>query len=155
MNAIVTTNLLVLSDLNQRIGLYFTEGGSDKEYQAQLQAQGDGFVVNAQFGRRGSALKGITKTVSPVPYDKALKIYKSLVAEKMGKGYTPLESGEIFQSTPQGSGHTGLGLQLLNAITREQADRLVEDANWFMQLKFDGERRALKVDADGAVTGMG
>lgn len=136
----------------QRCSLYFTEGSSDKEYHTQLHARDGGFVVDFQYGRRGAALQAGTKTVAALPYDKALKVYTKLVAEKMAKGYTPEESGEVFQSTPVGQSFTGQLPQLLNAISVDELGRYLDDPNWMLQLKYDGERRGLKVDGSG-VTG--
>ena len=38
----------------ERITLYYRECSSDKVYQASLEPQGDLFVVNFVYGRRGS-----------------------------------------------------------------------------------------------------
>lgn len=38
----------------ERITLYYCEGSSDKVYQASIEPQGELFVVNFAFGRRGS-----------------------------------------------------------------------------------------------------
>jgi bifunctional non-homologous end joining protein LigD len=46
--------------------LYFTEGGSDKVYSAEIKPSGSGFVVNFAYGRRGNALTPGSKTSSPV-----------------------------------------------------------------------------------------
>ena len=74
--------------MSKKISLFFKEGTSDKEYHAQLEPKGSGFVVNFQYGRRGRALTAGTKTPNPLPQDKAEKIYDKLVQEKMAKGYT-------------------------------------------------------------------
>lgn len=39
-----------------KVSLYFKEGGSDKEYHAEIVAVEGGNVVNFRYGRRGSAL---------------------------------------------------------------------------------------------------
>jgi bifunctional non-homologous end joining protein LigD len=69
------------------ISLYFKEGGSDKEYHAQMVKMGKGVVVNFQYGRVGNALQSGTKTPIAVTEEEADKIYTKLVKEKMGKGY--------------------------------------------------------------------
>lgn len=137
----------------EQVTLYYSEGGSDKVYQAQLLASGDGFVVNFQYGRRGSALKAGTKTDTPLPYELAKKAYTKLVKEKTSKGYTPDESGSAFQGTEKAGNKTDFAPQLLNPITEDEAMRLIEDDGWVAQEKKDGERRAVDADGENA-TGM-
>ena len=144
----------VTNTVIDRADLFFTEGSSDKEYHAQLIERDGGYVVDFQYGRRGAALQSGTKTASPVDLAKARKVFDKLVAEKMAKGYTPDQSGEVFQATPQGDRFTGIVPQLLNPISAQEADQYLDDADWFRQVKFDGERRLLKVDAAGVVTGI-
>ena len=78
----------MFAENQERMSLYYRQGSSDKVYHAQLDQVDGGFVVNFQFGRRGSTLQSGTKTPVPVPYDRAKKVYDKLVAEKKGKGYT-------------------------------------------------------------------
>lgn len=126
---------------NEKISLYFSEGGSDKEYHAELLEAEGGFLVNFRYGRRGSALTGGSKTKDPVPYDKAKKVYDKLVAEKRGKGYTTGESGTAYQDTPKEALVTGVLPQLLNPVDEADLERLLKDPAWVMQEKHDGERR--------------
>jgi bifunctional non-homologous end joining protein LigD len=135
---------------DENISLYFNEGGSDKEYHAELlEVEDAGFLVNFRYGRRGSALTGGSKTKDPLPYDKAKKVYDKLVAEKAGKGYTTGESGTAYQDTPKESLFTGILPQLLNAVDESELERLFEDSAWVMQEKKDGERRLVCHDGDG------
>lgn len=126
---------------NEKISLYFSEGGSDKEYHAELLEAEGGFLVNFRYGRRGSALTGGSKTKDPVPYDKAKKVYDKLVAEKRGKGYSTGESGTAYQDTPKEALVTGVLPQLLNPVDEADLERLLKDPAWVMQEKHDGERR--------------
>lgn len=126
---------------NENISLYFSEGGSDKEYHTDLVETEGGFLVNFRYGRRGSALTSGTKTKDPLPYDKAKKVYDKLVSEKMGKGYTTGESGTAYQDTPKESLFTGVLPQLLNPVDETELERLFKDPAWVMQEKHDGERR--------------
>ncbi len=82
-----------------RVTLCYREGGSDKVYQAAIEPSGIGFVVNFAFGRRGSTLQTGSKTLSPVGYDAARKIYEKLVREKTAKGYTPGEDGTPYEQS--------------------------------------------------------
>jgi bifunctional non-homologous end joining protein LigD len=131
------------------IKLYFREGSSDKVYNASLEKQIGGWVVNFSYGRRGTALQSGTKTPTPIDYDKALKVYTKLVAEKTGKGYQEEGgSGSSGPATPTLSASlpskdTGLRPQLLNEITEQEVEKYITDPNWCAQEKFDGKRRML------------
>ena len=135
--------------------LYFSEGGSDKVYHAQIIGDdASGYVVNFQYGRRGSTLQSGSKTPSPVPLVKAQAVFDKIVKEKVSKGYSPDASGTPFVGTSNAGRSSGVNLQLLNPITREEAHALIHDDFWAMQQKMDGERRAVKVDVDGNVIGI-
>lgn len=115
MNAITTASL------------YYTEGGSDKEYHTEIVEVAGGNVVNFRYGRRGAALTAGTKTSAPVDFAQAKKIFDKLVKEKTSKGYTPCESGSAYQGTENAGLKTDFTPQLLNAITEDEAMRLIED----------------------------
>lgn len=132
--------------------LFFTEGSSDKVYSAQLEPKADGWIVNFQYGRRGSSLTAGSKTPDPVEYAKARRIYEKLVSDKTSKGYTPCESGERYQSTENAGRTTGLVPQLLNPVEESEIEALLLDDNWIAQEKADGERRLIIIDTDG-ITG--
>lgn len=137
------------------ISLYFKEGASDKVYHAQIKARGDGFVVEFQYGRRGSSLTAGSKTPEPIAYDKAMKVYEKIVKEKTGKGYTPDEGGAVYQSTENAGRATGLRPQLLTPITRQGMMALLRDPqaadSWVVQQKHDGERRFVQRSANGVI----
>jgi bifunctional non-homologous end joining protein LigD len=133
--------------------LYFSQGNSDKVYQAQLECAKEGCRVNFQYGRRGSALKSGTKTPAPVAYDNAKAIYDKLIKGKMAKGYTEAESGIAYQGTDKAGNVSGALPQLLNAIDRTNAAALARNDDWMAQIKHDGERRMIRL-ADGQVTGI-
>ena len=126
--------------------LFFTEGSSDKIYQAQIKKRGELYAVEFQFGRRDGALKAGTKTETPVDLDTALKIYDKLVKEKTGKGYTPDSSGAAYQDTVHAERITGLQPALPSPLEAESLEQYLRDPNWVMQQKFDGERRMLIKD---------
>lgn len=132
-----------LADLPS-IALYFTAGSSDKEYHAQVQEKEGGYVVNFQYGRRGSALKAGAKTATPVSLEEALAIYNSLVEEKTGKGYSPSQSGVAFEGTDKAGQVTGVALQLLNAVPEQRVPSLIANPSWMAQQKYDGERRSVR-----------
>lgn len=82
-----------MSDTIHETDLWFTAGASDKEYHASIVREPNGFSVHFTYGRRGSASKSGLKC-SGETYDKARKVYVSLVKSKMKKGYVPNESGQ-------------------------------------------------------------
>lgn len=137
----------------ESISLFFSEGSSDKEYHAQIVPQGDGFVVNFQYGRRGSSLQSGTKTAVPVPYDKAKKVYDKLVQEKTSKGYTTGETGAAFQSSDKEARVSGFLPQLLNPIEESETSRFLRDRSYCAQQKMDGERRMVRKSGE-TVTGV-
>ncbi len=133
------------------VNMFYTEGSSDKTYQVQLTEKDSGWVVNYQYGRRGSSLKSGTKTPEPVEYAAAHKIYTQLVASKTSDGYTPCESGERYQSTENAGRATGLVPQLLNAVEESEIEDLLRDDAWVAQEKSDGERRMIIIDGETIV----
>lgn len=126
------------------MSLYYKDARSDKVYHVQIEKDRDGFVVNFQYGRRGSTLQTGTKTNTPVNLDKAQVIYLKLVSEKMGKGYTTGAEGTPFQGTPEAGLDFGYVPQLLNFIDESTAVKLFDDRDWMMQEKKDGVRMMIK-----------
>lgn len=68
----------------KQASLTFTQGASDKEYHCQIVERDGGYVVEFQYGRRGSTLTSGSKTPEPVSLDKATGIFEKLVKEKTG-----------------------------------------------------------------------
>jgi bifunctional non-homologous end joining protein LigD len=132
----------------KQISLYYKDGGSDKVYHAQIEQKDNEYVVNFQYGKRGSTLTAGTKTKDPVDLAKATKTFDSLVKEKMGKGYTEGENGAVFQSQDLEDRITGIVPQLLNNAKEEELAKLFKDDTWFMQEKFDGRRLMTKIYPD-------
>jgi len=127
----------------EKITLYFRQERSDKVYKASLEEQEDLFVVNFAYGRRGSTLKTGTKTQSPVPYEKAKKIYDKLVLSKSAKGYVPNEDeSDYVYETDQVK--TGIHCQLLNPIEETELEEFINNEEWWGQQKMDGKRMLIK-----------
>ena len=129
----------------ESITLYFKEGTSDKVYAIALTRHGGGWVVNFQYGRRGSGQSSGTKTNSPVDYASAKKVYDNLVKKQKGKGYVEDSEGKPVISSPTGKIDTGIRLQLLTDIEEEDVDYYLNNPDYCMQEKQDGERRAVIV----------
>jgi bifunctional non-homologous end joining protein LigD len=142
-----------MTQQSEAVTLYFREDTSDKVYQASLETKASGWVVNFAYGRRGSTMTAGTKTQKPVDYGTAKRTYDKLVAEKMAKGYTRGEDGIPYQGTSSEERATGISPQLLNPITEDVAEPLLDDNDWWMQEKFDGKRILVQGDAD-RITGI-
>lgn len=127
------------------ITLYYREGNSDKVYQCAIEPAGDDrYSVAFAYGRRGGTLSTGSKTSSPVSYDEAKRVYEKLVREKMAKGYTPGADGTPYVGTNSDKQPSGLLPQLLNAIEEADVERLLRDAAYCAQEKFDGRRLLLR-----------
>lgn len=124
----------------QQISLYYKDGSSDKVYHLQIEEQTPGYVVNFQYGKRGSTLTAGSKTKDPVNLEEAQKAYSKLIKEKMGKGYTEGESGAVFQSQSLEERFTGIVPQLLNEITDDELPQYLNSNEWYMEEKYDGRR---------------
>ena len=133
----------------ERISLYYRQGSSDKIYQASINPQESGYVVNFAFGRRGASLQIGTKTPSPVSYAAAKDIFEKLIREKTGKGYTQGEDGNPYQNTEKST--TGILPQLLNPIDVNQVAGLLRDNDHVMQEKFDGRRLLIQKRGDTVI----
>jgi bifunctional non-homologous end joining protein LigD len=122
----------------------------------QLENVEEQWSVQAQWGRRGTALQSNVK-VSNATYEEAKRVYDRILREKTGKGYqiavatvdgTPAIS--VGLPTKEHSGHVP---ELLTPIEEPEALRLAEDATWWFQQKFDGRRLAVQ-KADGRYRGI-
>lgn len=131
-----------VSEVTERVALYYREGSSDKVYQAAIEPAGNQFVVNFAYGRRGTTLTTGTKTSSPVDFATAKKIYTKLVSEKKAKGYTEGADGTPYQHTEKQV--SGILPQLLNPIEEFEVDALVHDDDYCAQEKFDGKHLLIR-----------
>jgi len=136
----------------QSISLAYRDGGSDKVYHAQIEEKGSGYVVNFQFGRRGSTLNSGTKTAAPVELAAAQKIFNKLVAEKKGKGYSEGAEGTPYAGSELAGQQSGLIPQLLNVIDEEALAFLLDSEDYLMQEKKDGIRQFV-TRANDEITG--
>ena len=137
----------------QTIALFYREGSSDKEYHVHLKERDGGWVVEFQYGKRGSALRSGAKTKDPVDYATAKKTYDKTVQGQLKDGYTEDEGGAIYQSAMATNDFTGVLPQLLNSVDLELADDYMVDSGWMLQEKFDGQRLMLR-KIDGQVQGI-
>lgn len=133
-----------------KVSLYCTEGGSDKVYTMWVEPQGDGFVVQAQWGPRGGHVSSGLKTPLPVPLEKAAAVYDKVLKEKKAKGYHEGEDAPAF-SQVAGATDSGLRPMLLTDLSDEGPERFVKDDAWGGQEKCNGKR--IMVQVTGKVTG--
>jgi bifunctional non-homologous end joining protein LigD len=129
-------------ETKEQVTLYYRAGSSDKVYQAAIEPEGESFVVNFAYGRRGSMLTTGTKTSSAVDYDTAKKIFTKLINEKKAKGYTEGENGTPYTHSEKQS--SGIFPQLLNAIEEADVERLLHDDDYCAQEKFDGRHLLIR-----------
>lgn len=137
----------------EHYSLQCTEGRSNKVYHVQISEIDSGavpagsnrFRVDFQFGPRGGSLQSGTKTAVPVSLEDARKIAARLVKEKIGKGYQAMRAtaGEAAAYTPtpaEDARRTPYRPQLLNAISYERLQEVLDDDAFLMQVKMDGKR---------------
>lgn len=124
------------------VTLHFSDGRSDKIYQAAIKEVGELFEVHFAYGRRSSTLTTGTKTSRSVSWDEALRIFERLVSEKMKKGYRWISGDGGY--TVVASEPTGILPQLLNAVEEFEVDSLLNDDRYLLQPKLDGKRLMLK-----------
>lgn len=75
-------------NIQEQVQLFYQSGNSDKVYEVDLcEVEPGSYVVNFRYGKRNTNLKEGTKTVFPVDFASAKKIYDKLVNEKKKKGY--------------------------------------------------------------------
>lgn len=142
---------------NEKVELYFQQGGSDKVYHLKLESVGDLWSVEAQWGRRGSALQSDTK-VSSSTYEEAKRAYDRILREKTGKGYQIAQASKngdmaISVGLPATKEHSGHVPELLTPIEEPEALQLAEEPSWWFQQKFDGRRLAVR-KTQGQYTGI-
>src|SRR5271170_1509990 len=105
--------------------LYFRQGSSDKVYHLQLENVEDKWSVQAQWGRRRSALQSDVK-VSNSTYEEAKRAYDRILREKTGKGYQIVQAAEncngaISVGLPASKEHSGHTPELLTPIEEPDA----------------------------------
>lgn len=136
-----------------KVSLFQTAEGTDKEYHAEIKANGDAFDVQYRYGRRGSTLKVANKNTAPLDKEGADALLLKIVKEKLSGGYTPSESGESYQDTARAGLVSGVLPQLLNPIDASNLNSYNTNNDFVMQQKRDGERRMLIIQ-NGTVQGV-
>ncbi len=128
----------------ENVSLHYQDDRSDKVYHVQVEKAKGGYVVNFQFGRRGSTLQTGSKTPKPVSLDEALKIRERLLREKLGKGYQVTNGAAQaapVPASPTVPARTDYPAELLTEIPESQVIGLLRDDRFWLQEKRDGQRR--------------
>lgn len=125
------------------ITLYKTEGKSDKVYQVSIKQSGEGYLVEYQNGRRGSTLRSGLKTENPVSIESAEAIYNDTVKAKTKDGYTADVSGTSYSGTENAGRVSGFLPQLLNEVTSDDLSTYINDPNYALQEKKNGEHQLM------------
>ncbi|MBP0019027.1 MAG: WGR domain-containing protein [Cyanobacteria bacterium SBLK] len=87
-------------ELIRRKTLLYQAGRSEKIYQVDLyQVEGDRYLVNFRYGRRGKPLKEGSKTVDPVKSQKAERLFAQLVSSKLASGYRDVSEATNIEYT--------------------------------------------------------
>lgn len=124
----------------QSVTLHCTEGGADKLYRLQIDAQDTHFVLSGFNGRRGNALahqpKGEFSTL-----EAAQKEFTKLLNSKTKKGYVAIgDSPSMALPGVKERIDTMLRPQLLNALELDELDRFLDSPAYGMSEKHDGVR---------------
>ena len=130
-----------MSTIFKQASLFFTGGGSDKEYHLQIiDVGGGGYDLTCQYGRKGGTLQSIVKC-SGVVLTVAEKEYKKIYAEKTGKGYVEGGGGVAYSVvSPKATDDVVKYLpQLLNPISEDMLEQYLRDDAYGMQEKKDGK----------------
>ncbi len=130
--------------------LYYTDGGSDKEYHAIVEASGTGYVVYGLYGRRGAARTKASKVSTPTTLGSAETAWRGLVDEKSKKGYTTDASGTPHTgvawssavttgtapapaAAPAGTAPTITAAMWLGLASDEELEVMLEDTSYALQ----------------------
>ena len=162
----------------QSVTLHCQQGSSDKVYILGIMrlepltsttwSPSQNFAVVAHYGRRYGPLtvthKGHFSTLV-----EATKKFNSLVREKSAKGYELIESVTTPEEGAQASAPTPAPYVpapfvpsapprprcvLLNAVSPDSVDSLLDAPEWALQPKIDGQRLLVEIAEDGTIRGF-
>lgn len=128
-----------------RVTLHCQEGSSDKLYSVWMEPEASGYMVRAQWGRRGGPMQSGVKTPAPVPLEKANALLAKIIREKQGKGYVPYGEASASYTVVDNPKDTGVRLMLLSAASEEDIESFIKDPAWGAQQKLNGKRIAVKM----------
>lgn len=126
------------------IYLFFTDGGSDKEYHLHLRQREGAWAIDYANGRRGAVGQSKQK-LAPTALDAAAKAFDKIVKSKMKDGYTEAESGVRFTDTEHARSASKHVQQLPTSVDGQALSRLLVHHGFAAQEKANGERRSIEV----------
>ena len=131
----------------KKVRLIAASKSGQKFYNVEIVRESGGFLVNFEHGAVGGAVKIGTKTPAPVPIEAAEAIYGALVAEKINGashyeavGEPAAEYVRPALAATNAQPLKCLPPRLLNDIDPDMIPHLVNDPDWFLQIKHDGDR---------------
>ena len=134
-----------------KVTLFNTEGTSDKVYVTWIESREGGFVVLAQWGRRGGPMQSGAKS-KVVTIEKAKAAFDKVLKSKLAKGYRTGKDVPAY-SQVEGAVDTGIRPMLLTAATEDDLERFVSDDSWGAQEKKNGKHVLVK-SGQGKATGI-
>ncbi len=152
-----------MATMTERVTLYCTEGGSNKQYTVWMERSGSGWVVNFQYGPVGGWVQGGTKTNAPVDRAKAEKVYEGLLKQKRAKGYsegkdaprfsTPTPVAKAAKAPEKAREESSLRPMLLTWANESDLEDFIKSDDWAAQEKINGKRIMIRA-ANGGVVGI-
>lgn len=139
-----------MSTVKNKITLYCTEGGSDKQYTVWIEEKDGGWIVPFQYGPRGGWVQSKVKTPAPVSFDEANKVYEKVLKTQRAKGYVEGQDAPAFSQT-EGAKDTGLRPMLLTDASGEDPEPFLIDPRWGAQQKMNGKRIMIRTTARGVI----
>lgn len=149
--------------LIKKTRLTFVSGSSNKEYIVNMYQDGTKYEVRCQNGRIGSTLAD-AKNTGPTPVSKAEadNFFDKMVNEKIKKGYkvdrtastsevkVSISEEEVPSMSVEPKEQDATLVQLLKTIDSESdLEKFLNDDQYVLQEKKDGERRTVDKNSDG------
>ena len=149
--------------------LHNDSGSSDKIYELHVKAVGGGrFKCTYRNGRRGGTMASGDKTPSATSLDAALEVFERVRREKIAKGYREIDHGTSSdvpsdpdagrdpapaaatpipprRADPVVRPQTGIVPQLLLPVDADRAAALLQDDDYALEEKQDGQRRTVAI----------
>lgn len=99
----------------KKVRLSHNDGSVTKFYHIQMEPEGDGYVVNFQYGYQDGHTESGTKTPVPVKLAQARNTYSALKDNKIEKGYIP-DDVEVSLFNREGSANKEYHIQLVAEV---------------------------------------
>lgn len=141
-----------MSDVKNKVTLYCTEGGSDKQYTVWIEEKDGGWIVPFNYGPRGGWVQAKVKTPGPLSFEEAKKVYDKVIKGQRAKGYVEGQDAPAFSQT-ENAVDSGLRPMLLTPDDEANAEQYLTNDDWCAQEKMNGKRIMLRIKGK-SVTGV-